>query len=479
MGNKQTENQYNKEHNEKMLDCLIIENRNQIEVLIRKAGRVSKEYSFLTPPIGKGKYSEIRKIINKKTGIMRAVKIIQKNVSNKVEGKIINEINTLEMLDHPNIVRVNEYFSDDRFHYIITEYYSGGELIDHIDKQRVFSEAQAAKIIYVLLYTINYCHKKQICHREIKLENILFDRNSEDSLPILIDFGSCSKMDHKMTSQPNHPFFQAPELILGNYHSGVDIWAIGVILFLLLCGYPPFRGKTDELIIKSVIQQEVEFDDPEWDNTSEEAKNLIVKLLQKDPNRRMTAEMALNDIWILKNYELKVFDGLIKRVVTNLATFQASSRLQEATLKLMVQFLATREELSELRVVFMHIDTKLDGVLDQDELQAVMLKYYDQSFVHQQINKICQHPLTYSTFLTRSVDRQTMLQKSKIETAFKLIDRNGSGNISVEELQDTFKVCNAETENPWQEIMTEVDSNQDGSLSLLEFNQMMRQLLIQ
>lgn len=109
--------------------------------MIRKSGRVSKEYSFLTPPIGKGKYSEIRKIINKKTGIMRAVKIIQKNVSTKVEGKIVNEINVLEQLDHPNIIRINEYFSDDRFHFLITEYYSGGDLFDHIEKLRVFTES--------------------------------------------------------------------------------------------------------------------------------------------------------------------------------------------------------------------------------------------------------------------------------------------------------------------------------------------------
>ncbi|CAD8183794.1 unnamed protein product [Paramecium octaurelia] len=449
-----------------------------LNLLIKKKGRVSTEYQFLTPPIGKGQYSEIRKVINKKTGIMRAVKIVQKNASEKEEERVTSEVNILEKLDHPNILKINEYYSDDRFHYIITDYYSGGELFSKIQEKKTFSEAQAARIIRQLLYALNYCHLHGIAHREIRPENIMLERSSEFASAILIDFGMCQKTSHKMHSSVNHPYYQAPEIYQKKYNESVDIWAIGIITYILLCGYPPFGGESNRKIIDSVLKKPLVFDEQDWNKNSIQSKEFIKKILNKDPNQRMTIEQALNDPWIVKNFELQVSDSQLRRVLTNLINYNSQSKLQEATLKLIVLYLASREELSELREVFTYIDSKNDGYIDVEELQTAMLKIFDVETTEMQANKICAEDgtISYSQFLAQAIDKQAILQKSKIETAFKLIDRNASGNINVEELCEAFK-CNLAGNDQWVEIMNEVDANHDGALSLVEFTNMMKKLI--
>ncbi|CAD8186340.1 unnamed protein product [Paramecium pentaurelia] len=427
-----------------------------LNLLIKKKGRVSTEYQFLTPPIGKGQYSEIRKVINKKTGIMRAVKIVQKNATEKEEERVSSEVNILEKLDHPNILKINEYYSDDRFHYIITDFYSGGELFSKIQERRIFSEAYAARIIRQLLYAVNYCHLHGIAHREIRPENIMLEKSSEFASAILIDFGMCQKISHKMHSSVNHPYYQAPEIQQKKYNESIDIWAIGVITYILLCGYPPFGGDTNRKIIDNVLKKPLIFDEQDWIKNSNESKEFVRKILVKDPNQRITIDQALNDPWIVKNYELQVTDSQLRRVLTNLMNYNCQSKLQEATLKLIVLYLASREELSELREVFTSIDSKNDGYIDVEELQTAMLKIFDSETAERQSNKICNEDdtLSYSQFLAQAIDKQAILQKSKIETAFKLIDRNASGNINVEELSEAFK-CNLTGNDYWIEIMNE------------------------
>ncbi|CAD8168820.1 unnamed protein product [Paramecium pentaurelia] len=449
-----------------------------LNLLIKKKGRVSTEYQFLTPPIGKGQYSEIRKVINKKTGIMRAVKIVQKNANEKEEERVTSEVNILEKLDHPNILKINEYYSDDRFHYIITDYYSGGELFSKIQERRTFSETQAARIIRQLLYALNYCHLHGIAHREIRPENIMLERSSEFASAILIDFGMCQKISHKMHSSVNHPYYQAPEIQQKKYNEQIDIWAIGIITYILLCGYPPFGGESNRKIIDNVLKKPLIFEEQDWNKYSNESKEFVKKILIKDPSQRITIEQALNDPWIVKNFELQVSDGQLKRVLTNLVNYNSQSKLQEATLKLIVLYLASREELSELREIFTYIDSKNDGYIDVEELQTAMLKIFDFETTERQTNKICgeDETLSYSQFLAQAIDKQAILQKSKIETAFKLIDRNASGNINVEELCEAFK-CNLAGNDQWIEIMNEVDANHDGALSLVEFTNMMKKLI--
>ena len=190
-----------------------------------------------------------------------------------------------------NIVRLYEIFSDDKRYYLVTELCTGGELFDEITKRTSFSEGDAAVIIKQVIQAVAYCHSKNICHRDLKPENILMDTKNNSMIKI-IDFGTSQKYENskKMTQTQGTAYYIAPEVLQSEYTEKCDIWSIGVILFILLSGRPPFDGNDDREIVKSVKQGKFSMSGPEWKNTSKDAMDLIKKMLTYDPTVRISAE---------------------------------------------------------------------------------------------------------------------------------------------------------------------------------------------
>ncbi len=164
------------------------------------------------------------------------------------------EIDILKNLDHPNILRLYEVFEDKKFIYLVTEFCEAGELFDEIVKRQRFDERDAAIIIKQLLSAIAYCHSKSVCHRDLKPENILIDNKETLSIK-LIDFGTSQKFDteEKMELILGTAYYIAPEVLKGEYDEKCDVWSIGVILYILLSGEPPFPGSNDKEILKHVV----------------------------------------------------------------------------------------------------------------------------------------------------------------------------------------------------------------------------------
>jgi calcium-dependent protein kinase len=168
---------------------------------------------------------------------------------------IINEINLLKSLDHPNIMKIYEYFADEQQFYIVSEYCEGGELFDFIQSRGTMNETIIANIFHQIMSALLYCHNHQIIHRDIKPENLLLKQliESDDSdFDIkLIDFGASLQIDSKKKANQvvGTPYYVAPEVLMGSYDSKCDIWSAGVILYIMLCGYPPFYGDNDDEIL--------------------------------------------------------------------------------------------------------------------------------------------------------------------------------------------------------------------------------------
>ena len=211
-------------------------------------------------------------------------------------------------MDHPNILKLYEFFEDDKNMYLITEICKGGELFDRIIEEEFFSEKVAANIFKQMLQPINYCHKRGIAHRDLKPENFLFDTKDPNSDLKVIDFGlskivrannamdpvlsggkEAGKKDlDRMNTRAGTPNYISPEVLAGNYGVECDMWSAGCILYILLCGYPPFYGDDDMEILQMVQKGKFDFDGEEWDDISKEAKDLIKKLICK-PEKRLTA----------------------------------------------------------------------------------------------------------------------------------------------------------------------------------------------
>ncbi|CAD8100160.1 unnamed protein product [Paramecium primaurelia] len=449
-----------------------------------KLGRITKDYTLLNPPLGSGAYGEVRKAIQKSTNLMKAVKIIHKSQTSKEEQeRLMNEVKMLQKLDHPNIIKVFEFYQDERFFYIVTELCTGGELFDKIRHEGSFSEKKAAEIMKQILSAINYCHDEKIVHRDLKPENLLYESEKENSMLKIIDFGTSKEFvpNQKLNQKLGTPYYIAPEVLKKKYDEKCDIWSCGVILYILLCGYPPFDGKTEEKIMDKVSKGVYTFDTIEWEEVSKEAKEYIRKMLQFDPIKRYSAQQALNDPWIKRFTNPAEFDKpLMTKVLTNMRQFTEQQKLQEAVFKFIVNQLATKEEKAELLKIFQCLDTNQDGKLSKEELLVGYSKIMKPIEAVEEVNRIFQQvdknnsgSIDYTEFVIATIDRQQLLSKQRLQVTFHMFDKDKSGSITIDELKEIFSGI---PEEMWKQVVQEFDSNSDGQISLDEFFTMMKKI---
>ncbi|XP_050529302.1 calcium/calmodulin-dependent protein kinase type 1 isoform X2 [Daktulosphaira vitifoliae] len=254
--------------------------------------------------LGTGAFSEVRLAVSKeRPNEMYAVKIIDKKALKGKEDSLDNEIKVLRRLTHPNIVQLLETFEDKSKVYLIMELVTGGELFDRIVQKGSYTEKDAAHLIRQVLEAVDYMHEQGVVHRDLKPENLLYYSTDEDSKIMISDFG-LSKIEDSgvMATACGTPGYVAPEVLAQKpYGKAVDVWSIGVISYILLCGYPPFYDENDANLFAQILKGEFEFDSPYWDDISDSAKNFIRQLMCVDADKRFTCREALAHPWISGN----------------------------------------------------------------------------------------------------------------------------------------------------------------------------------
>lgn len=204
-------------------------------------------------------------------------------------------------------MKVYDFYEDLNHFYIVTELCSVGELFDKIIKNGYLDERQAVNVMKEILSAVTYCHKYGIVHRDLKPENILFQSKKENSPIKMIDFGTSSliKKKEKLDICCGTPYYIAPEVLDGRYNEKCDLWSCGIMIYIMLCGYPPFNGFNDRLITQSVLEAKLEFPIEDWYFISPDAIDLISQLLTKNVKKRPSAKKALKHPWIAKNFKSK------------------------------------------------------------------------------------------------------------------------------------------------------------------------------
>mmetsp|Transcript_25377 Transcript_25377/g.22512 ORF Transcript_25377/g.22512 Transcript_25377/m.22512 type:complete len:313 (+) Transcript_25377:193-1131(+) len=287
-------------------------------------------------------------------------------------GMLESEINILKELDHPNIVRFYETYIDYKYIHIVMQHCTGGELFDRIVKLEKFSEKEAAELMRKILSAVQHLHEHNICHRDLKPENFLFKNNKENAEIKIIDFGlskKFSKLETDMTTIVGTPFYVAPEVLSGQYDTQCDLWSCGVILYVLLCGYPPFDGDSNKDIFRAIIKSKLDFDEDEWGNISDKAKDLISQLLTKDAKVRIKVDKALNHPWF-KKWEEEAIDvnEFQTKYLKRLQNYRAPNRLQYEVLSFLMKNLDTSERV-KIKEVFRSITAKSSGDLTFKDLE--------------------------------------------------------------------------------------------------------------
>ena len=448
--------------------------------------------------LGKGSFGEVFLVKHNVTGIIRALKVIDKNnIDLKEEPlseqEILNEINILKKIDHPNIMKIFEFYSTETTFYLILEFCEGGDLSDFVFNNKL-SEFQVVYIMFQILSAMNYCHKMKILHRDLKPDNILIKKNQDGLCRVKIcDFGTSAifKRGEKQKEIIGTLCYMAPEVLKEEYNEKCDLWSCGVIMYILLTGKTPFIGRDEEQTIEKILCHSYSYNTKLLNKYNRHTKDLLSKLLEKDPNKRINAEEALNHKVFFINKTKEILndihdDKIILKFIDNLKKYKSNSILRETTLAYLVHNYPDLEQVNEACKLFDKLDINGNGNITKQELYIGLSLLVNNEDLHKDIDEIFinldtdnNNYISYEEFIRAAVDKEIFLKEDILKFAFQYFDKDNNGEITLSELEKVFKEsikskdCQKELEN----ILGEVDSNNDKVIDFDEFKKLMNNLL--
>ena len=449
--------------------------------------------------LGEGTFSTVYEAQNRITDIMRAMKIIkrQKHSSEQEKIEITNEINILKTMDHPNIVKIFEFYSNKDSYSIIMEYCRGGQLVSEIKNYGPFDEKYTAYVMYQIFSAINYCHSMNIIHRDLKPENILIvSKNKSNNYPNIKigDFGM-SKVVEKNAIQNlvvGTIYYVAPEVIKKKYNEKCDIWSCGVIMYVLLTKKPPFNGEMTEEIIASIEKGEYDLKSSPFDKISNNALDLIQKLLNKDVEKRISAQEALNHPWFKEQQSRELYNeildqNIVQKLLNNLKKYKKNSILQETALAYLVHNFPQMKDVINACKLFNQIDLNGDGKITEHELYKGLCTKIKSDTLEEDVRNIYQKLdmdddgyIEYEEFVRAAVSKEKFMGDNVLKFAFRFFDKDNSGKIDFDEIEKVFKKSVTDkdhVEEALNKIIFEADLNRDGKISFEEFSLVMKKML--
>ncbi|KAK6590550.1 calmodulin-domain kinase 2 [Cryptosporidium xiaoi] len=445
------------------------------------------DFYTLEKTIGRGTWGEVKVAIQKGTGLRRAAKKIPKYFVEDVE-RFRQEIEIMKSLDHPNIIRLYETFEDSTDIYLVMELCTGGELFERVVRQRVFRESDAARIMKDVFNAIAYCHRLNVAHRDLKPENFLFLTSDADSPLKLIDFGLAARFKPgcMMRTKVGTPYYVSPQVLEGLYGPECDEWSAGVMMYVLLCGYPPFSAPTDSEVMIKIRQGVFNFPEKDWINVSPQAESLIRRLLTKSPKQRIKSTEALEHEWFEKQLSSSPRNLLLNNVVSNFRRFQGLSRLKKIALTLIAQNIDERDIL-DLHDMFIELDTSKDGFLSRNEIiEGVNKSGCNPSLglegLLDEIDPDGTDMISYTDFIAACIQERQLSHENACKAAFKVFDIDGDGYISNKELIKVISLA-SKVEKTEEELALELsefmktgDLDKDGTINFDEFCHVMRRV---
>lgn len=455
-------------------------------------GRIEDFYEFeKRSKLGEGGFGSVRRCKCKRTSRCLAVKTIRKKAVVDVR-KLQEEFEIMRLLDHPNIIRFQETFQDNRQLHLVLEVCEGGELIERVTAEGHLTEAKAADCARAMLLAINYLHQNWIMHRDLKPENWLFFTKEEiGKVPLkLIDFGLAKRFTPGIPSRTKAgtPNYIAPEVLTGKYDEKVDIWSIGVIVFLIVSGKHPFTGKTIDQVLTKVKGASFSTDDKYWKGISTEAKTFVQSCLQKTALARPLADKMLRHAWLEKKAPTGDNVDLSHMRIDGLAAYGRMNKVKKAVLTVIATQMP-EDQIQTLKAMFFRMDKNSDGTLTMAEIEKALLQAGVQlpDDIHKllgQVDTDGSGVVDYTEFLAATLDKQVYAQEDIVWNAFKKFDRDNNGTIDTKELEHVLgddlvvETMNFKSSDGKRKItkslFSQIDLNGDGVIDFEEFFAMVR-----
>ena len=414
---------------------------------IQKDFRKKYEYQSL---IGSGAFGKVRLYLDRDSKTFKyAIKTIKKNIFKRHSIESIKrEVNILRSLDHPNIVKYFETYEDECYLHIVMEYIAGDNLFRVLTDQKgfKFTERTISKIITCLLKAVLFLHHNGIIHRDIKPENIVFVEPNNFNALKLIDFGlSIQQNAKKDNRRVGTPYYMSPEMVRGNFNYASDVWSIGVILFIMVTGKQPFRGKSKEEVFEKIKKGNYDKNTLNRAKCSKEVKDLIKKMLVTEYSKRITVECALDHIWF-KQFENNKNINLVvdEEIIESLKQFQYQNIFQKE-IRYYLAKLCSDKEIIKLKHAFLAIDKDNSGEIEYEEIPKIFselnIKASDTELknIFSSMDFHCDGKVNYSEFLAATISTINFNKEEKLWSAFKYFDTTDSGYITFDSVMDALK----------------------------------------
>ncbi|KAF5804293.1 putative protein kinase CAMK-CDPK family [Helianthus annuus] len=453
-------------------------------VLENPTGHEIGQTYVLGKEMGRGEFGITYMCTDKVSGEVFACKSIsKKKLRTRVDIEDVRrEVEIMKHLPpHPNIVSLKDTYEDDGAVHLVMELCEGGELFDRIVARGHYTERAAAGVTRTIVEVIQMCHKNGVIHRDLKPENFLFANKKETSALKVIDFGLSVifKPGERFDEIVGSPYYMAPEVLKRNYGPEVDVWSAGVILYILLCGVPPFWAETEQGVAQAILRSVVNFKRDPWPKVSDNAIDLVKKMLNPDPSARLTAQEVLDHPWI-QNAKKAPNVSLGENVKARLKQFSFMNKLKKRALQVIAEHLSV-EESAGIKQGFDLMDVNKQGKINIVELKAGLQKLghhipdADLQILMEAGDVDKDGYLNYAEFVAISVHLRKIGNDDHLKDAFEFFDINKNGYIEVEELRETLAdEIESDSEEVIAAIIRDVDTDKDGRISYEEFEAMMK-----
>ncbi|KAL5198199.1 hypothetical protein ABZP36_001711 [Zizania latifolia] len=450
-------------------------------VLKRDSERLKDLYT-LGKRLGQGQFGTTYQCVEKATGKVFACKSIAKRklLTEEDVEDVRREIQIMHHLaGHPNVISIVGAYEDAVAVHLVMELCAGGELFDRIIQRGHYSEKAAAQLARLIIGVVEACHSLGVMHRDLKPENFLFVNHKEDSPLKTIDFGLSIffKPGETYSDVVGSPYYVAPEVLTKHYGCEVDVWSAGVIIYILLSGVPPFWDESEQGIFGQVLKGDLDFSSDPWPSISDSAKDLVRKMLIRDPRKRLTAHEALCHPWVCVD-GVAPDKPLDSAVLTRLKQFSAMNKLKKMALRVIAENLS-EDEIAGLREMFKMLDTDNSGQITLEELKTGLervganLKDSEITTLMEAADIDNSGSIDYGEFLAATMHLNKVEREDNLFAAFSYFDKDSSGYITQDELQkacEEFGIGDAHLED----IIRDIDQDNDGRIDYNEFVTMMQ-----
>ncbi|CAD5175576.1 calcium-dependent protein kinase 10-like [Musa acuminata AAA Group] len=454
----------------------------QVEFVLKSKTENLKDVYSLGRKLGQGQFGTTYLCIEKATGKEYACKSILKRKLTTEEDvdDVRREIQIMHHLSgNPNVISIKEAYEDAVAVHVVMELCAGGELFDRIIQKGHYTERKAAELAKVIVGVVEACHSMGVMHRDLKPENFLFVNQMEDARLKTIDFGLSIffQPGEIFTDVVGSPYYVAPEVLKKRYGPEADVWSAGVIIYILLSGVPPFWAETEQGIFEEVLHGTLDFQSDPWPSISESAKDLVRRMLVRDPRRRMTAHEVLCHPWVQ-------IDGvapdkpLDSAVLSRLKQFSAMNKLKKMAIRVIAEHLS-EDEIAGLKEMFKMIDTDNSGQITYEELKAGLEKF-GANLKESEIYALMQAAdvdnsgtIDYGEFIAATLHLNKIEREDHLFAAFSYFDKDGSGYITQDELQQACQEFGIEDVR-LEDMIRDVDQDNDGRIDYNEFVAMMQ-----